>query len=487
LQQYRIFELQKIHKKMAAAKETVMAAAKEFISFINKSPSPFHAVHESRQRLLAAGFKELKETEHWDLKPLDKCFVTRNQSALIAFVIGGQFKPGNGFTMIGTHTDSPCLKVKPISRREKHGYIQVGVECYGGGIWHTWFDRDLKIAGRVLVKNGTSIEHRLVHIDRPILRVPNIAIHLQREMNDKFEFNKENQLAPVLATSTIEQLEMQTPSAAVQGTENANQASKHPRLLVKLLCDELKVSASEILDFELCLADATPSTLGGAFEEFIFSGRLDNLHSTYCAVTGLIKSCESEKSVSEDTNIRMISLFDNEEIGSTSAQGADTSLQEYIMRRLAVSTSNLTAFEESISKSFLMSADMAHAVHPNYAEKHEEQHRPGLHKGVVIKFNANQRYATTALTASIVRQVAAICDVPIQDYVVRNDSPCGSTIGPILSAKLGLSTVDIGCAQLSMHSIREMCCTTSVSHATTLFQSFFENYPRLFSGMKIVS
>ncbi|ELU07857.1 hypothetical protein CAPTEDRAFT_158105 [Capitella teleta] len=467
---------------MASSKEVMKTAAKEFLTFVNKSPSPFHAVEESRQRLLAAGFKELREQDHWNIQPLDKFFVTRNQSSLLAFAVGGKYKPGNGFTLIGAHTDSPCLKVKPVSRRVKEGFIQVGVECYGGGTWHTWTDRDLKVAGRVLVKNGKSIEHRLVDIDRPILRVPNLAIHLNRDLGSKFEFNKEEHLTPVLATCVQEQLETGLTSTK-DVPDGCGQDGKHHPVLVELLSQELRVSKENILDFELCLADHVPATLGGAFEEFIFAPRLDNLHSSFCALKGLVNSCGAE-SLINDVNIRAICLFDNEEVGSQSAQGAGSMILEHLLRRISTNKDNMTAFEEAIPQSLMLSADMAHGVHPNYSSKHEDQHRPALHKGVVIKFNANQRYATTSITTAILREVAARATVPIQDFVVRNDSPCGSTIGPIMSAGLGMPTIDIGCAQLSMHSIREMCDISSVKQSVDLFTTFFEIYPEVFASMK---
>jgi aspartyl aminopeptidase len=467
---------------MAAFQEVVVSAARELVAFINKSPSPYHAVDQCRVRLLASGFQELKESDHWDIKPASKYFVTRNQSTLIAFAVGGQFKPGNGFSLIGAHTDSPCLKVKPISRRVKYGYIQVGVETYGGGTWHTWFDRDLKVAGRVMVKNGTSLEHHLVDVNRPILRLPNLAIHLNREMGQQFTFNKETHFAPVLATAATEELQYGTKSS--DSTDIKVQSDKHHSVLVKVLSEELKTQPENILDFELCLADCNEATIGGALNEFIFAPRLDNLISSFCAMEGLIASCGTGGKLSEDPNIRLITLFDNEEVGSNSAQGAASTLLEIILRRLSAGGSS-TAFEEAVPKSLMVSCDVAHAVHPNYSEKHDEQHRPAFHKGIVIKFNANQRYATTAITSTMLRAVAERAKVPLQDFVIRQDMACGSTIGPITAAKLGMPTIDIGAPLLSMHSIREMCDISSVHQSTQLFKTFFETYPEIFTSTKV--
>eukprot|EP00013_Stygamoeba_regulata_P021188 CAMPEP_0177657682 /NCGR_PEP_ID=MMETSP0447-20121125/16337_1 /TAXON_ID=0 /ORGANISM="Stygamoeba regulata, Strain BSH-02190019" /LENGTH=482 /DNA_ID=CAMNT_0019162097 /DNA_START=80 /DNA_END=1528 /DNA_ORIENTATION=+ len=480
---------------MAASVRTSSSLAKDFLSFVNASPSPFHAVDECVKRLKDAGFKKLSEKEDWSsqLQPGLKYYFTRNYSSVVAFVVGGAYKPGSGFNVIGAHTDSPCLKLKPISALSKAGFLQVGVQTYGGGQWCTWFDRDLKLAGRVLTRDDSTEEaqlaHRLVHIDRPLLRVPTLAIHLNRTLNtDGFKINEQTQLAPVLATQVKAQLDA-APAAATSESASSSSSPHHHPLLLRLLAEEMKCDPQQIEDFELCLADHQPAAIGGALDEFLFAPRLDNLLSSYCSLRALLEYASDAEAVARETNVQTVACFDHEEVGSKSFQGADSTLIDHFISRviesLAPADMKLKNIREmTYSNSFLLSADMAHALHPNYTEKHDEKHGPAIHAGVVLKHNANQRYATSAVSAFLIRQVGKMADVPLQEFVVRQDMGCGSTIGPMLSAR-GLRTVDVGAPQLSMHSIREMCGVDDVDHYYNLFRSFFRNFTALDARLEV--
>ncbi|KAK6202433.1 peptidase M18 [Scheffersomyces amazonensis] len=478
--------------------ERALSYAQGFVDFVNASPTPYHAVNSVKTILKKSGFKELSERSNWsnlEISKGGKYFVTRNGSSLIGFTVGEKFENGNGIAIVGAHTDSPCLRIKPVSSRTSEGFIQVGVEQYGGLIAHSWFDRDLSIAGRVYVNENDQFVPKLIKIDKPLLRIPTLAIHLDREVNTKFEFNKETKLVPIAGQTSIDKNEK---AASAEEKKSGHSCADDPELqltpeqfvsvqtvierhnksLIELIARELKVEPTQIEDFELVLFDHQKSTIGGLNDEFIFSPRLDNLTSCYTAAVGLTESVEY---LSKQRGIQLISLFDHEEIGSKSAQGADsTFLPDIIQRLTKVDFDNggnsANYFHETMAKSFLLSSDMAHGVHPNYGDKYEAKNRPQLNAGPVIKINANQRYATNSPGIVLLKKVAESVKVPLQLFVVRNDSPCGSTIGPILAAKLGIRTLDLGNPQLSMHSIRETGGTYDIVKLTDLFKGFFEHY-----------
>lgn len=318
------------------------------------------------------------------------------------------------------------------------------------------FDRDLSIAGRAMVRQSNgNIVSKLIRIDQPILRIPTLAIHLDRQ--ETFTFNKETQLFPIagLAAAELNKAAPDSEKVEIEGDFRplANMTDRHHPAVIGRIATAAGVNVHDILDFEMILYDTQASVLGGINDELIFSGRLDNLTMSFCATIGLIESMADDKTLEDETGIRLISLFDHEEIGSQTAQGADSNFLPAIIRRL--SSDAATAFEETLIKSMLWSCDMAHSVHPNYGAKYESSHRPEMNKGPVIKVNANARYATNSPGIVLTCEVAKMAGVPLQLFVVRNDSSCGSTIGPMLSAALGTRTVDMGNCQLSMHSIRE--------------------------------
>mmetsp|Transcript_37294 Transcript_37294/g.117346 ORF Transcript_37294/g.117346 Transcript_37294/m.117346 type:complete len:583 (-) Transcript_37294:67-1815(-) len=466
------------------------ATARDMLEFINKSWTAFHATEEAKKMLDAAGYVQLSERDEWDIKPGGKYYVTRNMSSIIAFAVGGQYRPGNGFHIVAAHTDSPCLKLKPNSASTKSGYLGVGVQTYGGGLWHTWFDRDLSVAGRVLLRRQGAagqekLTHELVQINRPIMRVPTLAIHLDRTIStDGFKPNTETHVVPILATAIHEELSKPATAkdapAAAAG-ESKPPAGPHHPLLLEILAKELGCSPEEIADFELNVCDTAPGVIGGGADEFVYSGRLDNLASSYCGLRALIDSTGESSSLEGEGAVRMCALFDNEEVGSDSAQGAGSRCLFATMKRAAslLGGGQEGEVDRALCNSFLVSADMAHALHPNYPERHEDKHQPKMHKGVVVKHNANQRYATTAVTSFLFREIARARGIPLQDFVVRNDMGCGSTIGPIVSAGIGIRTVDVGMPQLSMHSIREMCGTADVGLTCAHFRAFFEDFSAL--------
>ncbi|KAL5076498.1 hypothetical protein RYX36_015482 [Vicia faba] len=467
----------------------------DLINFLNASPTAFHAVDEAKKQLQAVGYEQISEKEVWELKAGHKYFLTRNHSTIVAFAVGKRYVAGNGFHIIGAHTDSPCLKLKPVSKVVKGGVLEVGVQTYGGGLWYTWFDRDLTVAGRVILKRenagSVSYSHRLVRIEEPIMRVPTLAIHLDRGVNDGFKVNTQTHLVPILATSLKAEVnKVPSENGSVEsGKQNdgkkendktGSSNAKHHPILLQLLASKLECEPDDICDFELQACDTQPSIIAGAAKEFVFSGRLDNLCMSFCSLKALIDATSSDSNLEEEPGIRMVALFDHEECGSNSAQGAGSPVVLDVLSRITHSFSpNSKLLEKAVQKSFLVSADMAHALHPNYMDRHEENHQPKLHGGLVIKQNANQRYATNAVTSFIFREIASKHNLPVQDFVVRNDMACGSTIGPILASGIGIRTIDVGAPQLSMHSIREMCAVDDVKYSYEHFKAFFQEFSLL--------
>jgi len=477
-------------KVSAAAK----GAASRLVDFLNEAWTPFHATQLVKQKLLDAGYVELIERDQWKIVPGGKYFITRNMSSIVAFAVGEKYSPGSGFHVLGAHTDSPCLKLKPISKVERGGCLNVGVQTYGGGLWHTWFDRDLSVAGRILVEREDGvIRHELVKVPEPLLRIPCLAIHLDRGVNTEgFKVNAQTHLAPLLATAKSKtrsnEKGAKEPKNSQNGSHPGHPSSAHHAVLLNTLAEHANCSVEQIRDLELQLCDTQPSAMAGPSSEFLYSGRLDNLCMCFASTEALLSTTSGESStLAGEASVRMVALFDHEECGSDSAQGASSPMLLDIIRRAAklLGKSEEGVVQRSLRASYLVSADMAHALHPNYMERHEELHQPAMGKGLVIKHNANQRYATNAVSASLFREIAIRHGLPAQEFVVRSDMGCGSTIGPILASGMGINTVDVGAPQLSMHSVREMMACADVEYSVQHFTHFFNEATELDRRLRI--
>jgi aspartyl aminopeptidase len=410
--------------------EAMRTQAQDLLDFIDASPSPWHAVASCKQRLLAAGFRRLEEFDRWDLEAGGRYFVIRGGSSIIAFTIGSQALAETGLTMVGAHTDSPGLRLKPRPADDASGLVRLGVEVYGGPILATFADRDLGLAGRVMVRNDVGIESRLVHIDKPLLRLPNLAIHMNREVNESgLKFNKQTELPLLLGMSSDEQ--------------KAEAQFRRP------LAEALDIAPENLMTWELAACDTQNGSFWGADYEFIANSQLDNLASCHAALTALL-------AVDNPGQTCLVALFDHEEVGSESAAGAGGSLVGDVLQRIAGSfTLDGEDLRRLLARSFFISADMAHAWHPNFPAAYDPGHRVLVNAGPVIKHNCNQRYSTGADTAALFMAICEQAGVPCQQYAHRTDLGCGSTIGPIVAARLGIPSVDVGSPMWAMHSIRE--------------------------------
>lgn len=414
--------------------------------FITQSPTPFHATQNLASALTAAGFTELDERAAWQLEPAGQYFVRRNDSSIIAFRLGQRPLTKQGLRVIGAHTDSPCLKVKPQPEINSQGYWQLGVEVYGGVLLLPWFDRDLSLAGRVTFSQDGQLHSRLIDFKTPIAVIPSLAIHLNREANKGWEVNAQKELPPVLT-----QL-------------NTKEEKDFRVLLAAQLQREHGLQDAQILDYELSFYDTQAPAHIGLEQEFIASARLDNLLSCFVGLQALLAADQQYASV--------LVCTDHEEVGSSSACGADGPFLEQVLRRLLPQEED---FSRCIQRSMLVSADNAHGIHPNYADKHDSNHGPLLNQGPVIKVNSNQRYATNSETAAFFRHLCQQHNVPVQSFVTRSDMGCGSTIGPITASKLGINTIDIGAATFAMHSIRELAGTQDVAYLTKALTAFYSS------------
>ena len=422
-----------------------MSVNKKLLDFINRSPTPFHAVKNMRTELVKHGFKELSESESEKLEPSGQYFVVRNNSSLVAFRVSDKGSMA-GVRMVGAHTDSPCLKLKPNAVVEHDGYVQLGVEPYGGVLMNPWFDRDLSLAGRVtLMSTDKVLFSRLIDFESPIAFIPSLAIHLDREANSGRKVNPQTMLPPIVGLS---------------GTDKFNLKQL---ILDKLVDSQLAKKTDVVSDFELSLYDTNPAAIIGLDEAFIAGSRLDNLVSCWIGLEALIDSS------SVDTQLLICN--DHEEVGSGSFAGARSDLLESALRRMV---GEAEKFSSVMSRSLLVSADNAHGLHPNFLEKHDQSHRPVLNAGPVLKFNANQSYATNSETAAILNLAARNKNIPMQSFVSRSDMGCGSTIGPLTSTRLGVKALDVGIPTFGMHSIRELAGAQDLEALYSLLCGLFE-------------
>ncbi len=407
-------------------------------AFVDASPSPSHAAAEIARRLVEGGFRRLAETDVWDLSPGDAVFTVRGAS-VVAVRVGSDPVAEAGLRIIGAHTDSPTFRVRPRHDLRQAGYKLVGVEPYGGGLWHTWLDRELTVAGRLALRGGSTV---LAKLPGAPLRLPSLAIHLDRSVREGLTLDPQRHLQPVWGS----------------------ELSTEPGLL-EALASSAGVSAADVVGHDLVLADTQPAARAGADGTWVAAPRLDDLACCHSGLTAMLR-------VSAETrHTQVLVCNDHEEVGSGSASGARGSFLEDVVSRLAEGPQG---FARTIAASKLVSADMAHAVHPTRPERHEPSHQPVLGGGPVLKLNANQAYATDAVSGGWFTERCQDAGVPVQHFVSRADLPCGSTIGPLTATRLGLSTVDVGAPQLAMHSARELCSALDVPHMVAAFTSCLE-------------
>ena len=425
-------------------------AALELIDFLYESPTAFHSVLTIKNFLDNQGFKQLHESEKWGLESEGKYYVTKNDSALIAFIVGTGDVVEHGIKMIGAHTDSPGFRLKANPEITAEGtYLKLNTEVYGGPILHSWFDRPLGLAGKVVLKGETAFkpETKLVNINKPLLIIPSLAIHMNRQVNEGFNINAQKDTLPLIGL--------------------INDQFEKDGYLINLLAQELQVEAKDIIGFDLGLYEYEKGTLVGMNEEFISSGRLDDMWMVYAGLKGL---AESQLTAST----KMMICIDNEETGSLTAQGAASNLHLNVIERITLALGkNREEMHRALANSIMISADLAHAVHPNVSEKHDPTNRPVLGKGPVLKTAAAGSYSTDSYNAAIFEGLCKAAEVPYQKFFNRSDVRGGTTIGPVTASRLNIPVIDMGAPLLGMHSIRELAAVEDHDLTVKLFTKFF--------------
>jgi aspartyl aminopeptidase len=410
------------------------------LNFLQASPTPFHATDSMASILLSAGYTELFEDQSWNLNEQAGYFIRRNDSSIIAIWLADK---SQALRLLGAHTDSPCLKVKPNANLTGKGYFQLGVEVYGGALLAPWFDRDLSLAGRVHARIDGKIKSVMINFERAIATVPSLAIHLDRDVNTNRSINPQTQLPPVLS---------------IMGENKQD--------LNSILMAEVRKqyeSVESILEYELFFYDTQPAAIIGLENEFIASARLDNLLSCYVGLQALL-SAESNQN-------KLLICTDHEEVGSISACGAQGAFLQQLIERVWPDNEERNRI---LAGSLMISVDNAHAIHPNYSDRHDQNHGPVLNAGPVIKINANQRYATNSFTSAVFKQLCNDVGAKYQTFVARTDLGCGSTIGPVIAADLGVDTIDIGVPTFGMHSIRELAGSEDAFELAKVLTHFYE-------------
>lgn len=428
---------------------TYLENAQDLLSFINRSPSPYHVVSESIKLLEQAGYKELDLSEDWNLAPGDHYYIAPYPTSLFAFEVGSNFTKKDEFRIASAHTDHPCLKLKPTPCMAQGDYLKINTEVYGGPILNTWLDRPLSIAGKVALKGATAFQPviKIIDFKKPVITIPNLAIHMNRDVNKGVELNRQTDMIPL--------------AAMVSDSFNKD------NFFLNKLSELLDVKPEDILDFDLQVYACEEGQIIGLNDDFISSPRLDNITSCYGALKALLNN-------HREKGINVIALFDNEEIGSRSKQGADSTLLTMVLEKICAGLSlSHIDFYQMVMKSMMLSADVAHGLHPNKPEKNDPTNITMLNQGVVFKINSNQRYATDPKAIAIVQQLCENNDIAYQKFVNRSDIAGGGTLGSLVSSLLPMLTVDLGIPMLAMHSARELMGVKDQTYLEGLLGAFF--------------